>query len=134
MLASADCLELLDAHGRVRFANPSASRILGKPAPAGDAGNDWIEAWPPGARPTVAVALAAVRSGGTMRFHEWRNGVDGSTRWWDVALSPILDGDMGMLGVLVASRDMPAGMGGVRVNALPGAGVTLCSRTAEPPE
>jgi len=104
--ASSDCVEVLDLQGRLRFMNREATRTFGPVNSVGHSEADWVETWPADARITISAALAAARVGGAVRFTGCRRVADGGNRWWDVALSPIIDEQSTLLGFLAASRDI----------------------------
>ncbi|MCJ2138290.1 PAS domain-containing protein [Methylobacterium sp. J-026] len=106
--ASSDCIEVLDPQGNLQFANPTALQQLRSCDTAENEGEPWSLSWPEEARAAVLAGLEAVRETGVARFSHWRPGIFGEARYWDVALSRMLDDDGGPIGLLAVSRDITA--------------------------
>ena len=106
MDASPDCIEVLDAGGNLQFANPMALRLLRSAETFENEGEPWVDGWPVEARASVATALGQARSIGTAAFGGWRPNARGERRYWDVAISELVDAQGAPLGFLAVSRDL----------------------------
>jgi len=104
--ASADCIKLLDPDGTLRFMNESGLRTLEVDDPGRIYGKNWVDLWPPEARPKVEIALALARAGKPGRFDAGCPTATGKRRWWDVVVTP-LAGEQGRTAQLLSiSRDI----------------------------
>lgn len=104
--ASADCVKLLDAGGRLQFMNAHGARALELDDPAIHYGQEWASLWPPAARQLVRKAVATASLGGVGRFSHACPTARGEMKWWDVIVSPVV-GDAGKPNKLVViSRDV----------------------------
>jgi two-component sensor histidine kinase len=92
---SRDCIQILDQHGYLLFANETGLKLAGVQTGAAP----WSALWPKGKEEGEAALLAA-QAGGTGRFEASRP-LDGSERFWDVEVSPVGTGDR----LLVIGRD-----------------------------
>lgn len=106
MDASPDCIEVLDAGGNLQFANPAALRLLRSVDTVENEGEPWVDGWPAEARASVATALGQARSIGSAAFGGWRPNARGESRYWDVAISELVDPQGAPLGYFAVSRDL----------------------------
>jgi PAS domain S-box-containing protein len=109
MLASTtDCVKLVALDGTIEYINPSGLALLEfgtEPAPVG---RSWASLWPDDARRVAEAALKASAAGEVARFTELRATRQGVAKWWDVAVSPVCDGDGSIVRHLCVSRDVTA--------------------------
>ena len=103
---STDCIILFGQDGCIEFANGRALGSFGMGALADVEGKHWSEIWANGGRDIATDTLSRAAAGETvrMRYH-------GSTeprRWWDVVVTPMLDDDGTVRGMLSISRDVTA--------------------------
>ncbi|POR42199.1 PAS domain-containing protein [Methylobacterium sp. V23] len=104
--ASPDCIEVLDANGNLQYANPMALRLLRSKNTAENEGEPWVDGWPVEAHAAVATALGQARSIGTAAFGGWRPNGRGESRYWDVAVSELIDAQAAPIGFYAVSRDL----------------------------
>jgi phosphoserine phosphatase RsbU/P len=101
--SSGDCIKVLDLDGRLLFVNGYGAAQL-----HGIAEKDglWCEVWEGEHRAAAERALAVARQGQASRFvGECAQG-SGASRWWEVAVSPILDAEGAVERLLCISRDV----------------------------
>lgn len=107
--ASPDCLELLEADGRLVFIDPYSLRQFAASQPGRLPGSHWprLDA----SRPEAAQARAALEAAGrgqVTRFRASSPKPGGGQCWWDVTVAPI-PAEEGQTGrILVISRDVTA--------------------------
>ena len=103
---SRDCIKILGPDGTVNYVNsegrcaleiPDLSAVLGKP---------WPELWPEAARPMVEEALRKAQDGESCEIEANRPSSSHDTRWWQASVSPLLEGDSSLAGILIVSRDI----------------------------
>ncbi len=88
--ASTDSVALLDLEGRFLFLNKSGGITTTLEEMAARYGQHWTSSWPESAWPALDDAIKTAAAGGRVQLTE-RFEYDGRTRWWDIAVSPILD-------------------------------------------
>lgn len=104
--SSNDCIKIIDLDGRLVLLNPGATEVLELEDRETLYGLEWISLWPADSHDKVNQALAAARAGGPARFSAFCPTAKGSSRWWDVIVSPMLD-DQGRVGrIMAVSRDV----------------------------
>jgi PAS domain S-box-containing protein len=104
---SLDCIKVLDLEGRMLSMNAGGMRVLEICDLGPLIGQSWVEFWSGEDRDAARVAVATARRGETGRFVGFFETLQ--TRrpmWWDVAVSPILDGDGRPVQILAVSRDI----------------------------
>lgn len=100
-----DCIKLLDENARVSWVSAPGCRLLEIDDPAQLIGSPWLELWPESARPDVAAAVEAARTGGIGRFTHRCRTFKGTPKWWHVIVTAIrTPDDQPML--LSLSRDV----------------------------
>ena len=103
--ASPDCVKVLDLAGRVAFVNPAGLERMAIPSLDDVLDSPWEEFWPPCTRAMVRAAVAEAVGGGVARFVAECPTRAGSSRWWDVTVSPVREGNS-VSRVLAVSRDI----------------------------
>lgn len=103
--ASDDSVKVLDAAGRIVFINANGQRAHGITEFPSVAGTDWLDWWTGSHRKDAAAAFAAARDGGHGRFTGARM-LKGRETWWDVTVSPILEGGDQVRHYLAVARDV----------------------------
>jgi PAS domain S-box-containing protein len=103
--ASPDSVNVLDADGRIVFINANGQRAHGVTQFASVAGSGWLDWWTGPHRDDAAAAFSAARAGGRGRFTGARV-LDGRETWWDVTVTPIVEGDGGARHYLAVARDV----------------------------
>ncbi|CAH2601413.1 Histidine kinase [Rhodovastum atsumiense] len=104
--SSTDCIELLDAAGRVLAVNGPGLQAQGQDDVAALQGRDWASLWPDEARPSVEAALRMTQAGGTARFSHARTTATGTSICWDVVLSPVRTAEGAVERLVATSRDV----------------------------
>jgi len=103
--ASADSVTVLDAGARIVFINANGQRAQRISDFSSVAGTDWLDWWAGPHRDDAATAFSAARAGGSGRFAAPR-ALDGRETWWDVTVTPIVEGDGGVRHYLAVARDV----------------------------
>ena len=104
--SSADCIKILDLEGRVVDLNPGGVTALELDDAAVLLSTAWDSFWPEESKLTITSAVAAARSGSRYQFGAFCPTSKGSSRWWDVVVTPILDADARVEQLMVVSRDV----------------------------
>jgi PAS domain S-box-containing protein len=103
---SRDCIKILgpggevqyiNSHGRCAFEIEDFAAIEGKP---------WTELWPPESREVVTRAPKDAQAGQSSEIEALRPDARGEERWWRTSVSPLLEGDGELVGILIISRDI----------------------------
>ncbi|WP_217352669.1 bifunctional diguanylate cyclase/phosphodiesterase [Sphingomonas sp. ID1715] len=103
--ASADCIIVMSVAGEVQLMNGPGAKALELDTPAAAIGKSWSDLWPKANRRAALAALGKAARGEVARFTA-RRLAEGSPRWWDVMVTPIVD-DMGAVTRLLSiSRDI----------------------------
>ena len=103
---SQDCIKVLDLDGRLLSMNAGGMRSLDICDFAPFRNAPWFELWPEASRHMVQSAVETARSGGIGRFAGFCPTAAGAPRWWDVAVSAIVDADGCPERLLAVSRDI----------------------------
>jgi diguanylate cyclase (GGDEF)-like protein/PAS domain S-box-containing protein len=106
--ASADCIKVISAEGRVQLMNEPGLRLMELPDVAAISDGFWWDHWPIATRSTVKDAIEKAGRGEVVRFEGMCPTASGTPKWWDVVVTPIRNdsGDVGRL--LAISRDCSA--------------------------
>ena len=103
---SRDCIKILSPEGAVDYINSEGrcgleiddfSKVQGKP---------WPELWPEGSREIVVRAIEQAQTGESSEIEALRPDSRGGERWWRISVSPLLESDDSLAGMLVISRDV----------------------------
>ena len=104
--SSADCVKVLDLDGRLEYMNAPGVVAMGVTDPGQLLGKNWIELWREEDRPRVRAAVNAAAGGSTGSFQAECETFAGTTRYWDVKITPAR-GAHGQIDRLIAvSRDI----------------------------
>lgn len=103
--ASPDCVKLIDLNGRLQFMNANGRRLM-ELADGALVTMPWRDFWPDAARAAVDAALAEACAGRVARFSAACPTALGTTKWWDVVVSPIAGKDGAVSAILSVSRDV----------------------------
>jgi len=104
--ASSDGIKLIDLDGSVAFINPSGCKALGISAPCDVVGRKWVDTWPLTTKRMALCALQQAMSGQVAQFTAERVAMDGSAKWWDIVLSPVLGANGKPVRLVCISRDV----------------------------
>lgn len=105
MLATTDCVKVIDARGRLLFMNDTGCRALGVD-PGSGFGQEWLVLLPAEVRAVGAAALASALAGRPSRFPGRSVLPDGTVELWDNALTPIEAAPQFGSVVVCVSRDV----------------------------
>ncbi|HVI54967.1 MAG TPA: ATP-binding protein [Luteibacter sp.] len=103
--ASADCMKELDRNGVIRFVAGLGCAALAPEGVERLLGTRWLDLWPVEARDMVARALDRAAGGERVDFVSARQTSLGSSRWWEVTVSPVVCNDT-LDHFIVMSRDV----------------------------
>jgi PAS domain S-box-containing protein len=104
--SSHDWIAELDLKGRMHSMNRNGQRMLGYEDFSRLEGQAWAAMWMTKDRPAARAALREARRGGVGHFQGGCAAVNGAAKWWDVMVSPILDGAGRVERVLAVARDI----------------------------
>lgn len=100
-----DCIEVLDADGRIQFMNRNGLAAMEIEDFEAVKGGDWAELYCGDQVQAAKAAIAMAQAGGIGRFETRAPTLKGNVLWWDVAVTPIAGvSNKGML--LAISRDV----------------------------
>ncbi|MEO6218109.1 MAG: EAL domain-containing protein [Sphingomonas sp.] len=104
--ASPDNIKLLSPSGEILFANQACRGAMELEQDAKLVGRNWLTLWPTANRSYASDAIAVALAGGTGRFTSSRPTALGRPKWWDVAVSPVLDEDGAPRCMVSIARDI----------------------------
>jgi PAS domain S-box-containing protein len=104
--SSIDCIKLLDLDGKLLFMNGPGLYAMEIDDFGPFVGRHCAELWSEGTRSEVVAAVAAAQAGGTGRIAGLCATAKGTPKWWDVVVTPVLDGDGNPKRLLAISRDV----------------------------
>jgi formate hydrogenlyase transcriptional activator len=104
--SSLDCIKVLDLDGRLLSMNEGGMRALDICDFAPFCGSQWPDLWPAESQAIVRRAVETARSGGIDRFAGFCPTANGTPKWWDVAVSAVLDREGRPERILAVSRDI----------------------------
>jgi diguanylate cyclase (GGDEF)-like protein/PAS domain S-box-containing protein len=103
---STDCIILFSQDGRVEFANGRALSAFGMGSLPEVHGRHWSEIWGSPASDIARDTLGRAAAGKTVRMR-YQGSVE-PPKWWDVVVTPMLEEDGNVRGMLSISRDITA--------------------------
>jgi PAS domain S-box len=103
--SSPDCIKVLDLGG-ILLSLLSGNALLGIDDITPLLNTDWLAFWHGDDRTAAEAALQRARAGETSRFVGFFHTFQGVPKWWDVAISPILDARGQPEYLLAVSRDI----------------------------
>ena len=106
--SSMDCIKVLDLQGNL-LKMPNGQRVLGRDCTS-LIGTPWLEFWEGEDRLAARAAIKSAIAGEAQSFVGMFCMQPNEARWWDVAVSPILDVNGKPEKLLVVSRDVTARM------------------------
>ncbi|MDM7922493.1 MAG: PAS domain S-box protein [Pyrinomonadaceae bacterium] len=104
--SSLDCIKTLSLDGTLLSMSEKGQEMLCIPDINEFIGTDWLLFWHGEDRIAAQAAVDAAASGGTGRFVGFFRILDGTDKWWDVQVSPIVDSDGKPAKLLAVSRDI----------------------------
>ncbi|MFP2905130.1 ATP-binding protein [Pyxidicoccus sp. 3LFB2] len=106
LAASADCIKILDASGRLLSMSQAGQCALEIEDLSAVIGTDWFGFWKDADRASAIAAFERALAGEPGRFVGHCPSMKGRSLWWDVVLSPIRGADGRPEKVLCVSRDV----------------------------
>jgi PAS domain S-box-containing protein len=103
--SSPDCIKILDLQGTL-LSMQSGQELLGIPDIRPFLNKSWIQLWDTGDQATVRAAVEGAAGGEDTTFVAFFRTFDGQPKWWDVAITPILDPNGRPVRLLAVSRDV----------------------------
>ena len=103
--SSPDCIKVLDLDGNL-LSMESGQELLGIEDISPYLNKSWIEFWHGDDRRAARAAFDAALAGGAGNFVGFFRTLRGEPKWWDVAISPILDAAGRPASLLAVSRDV----------------------------
>ncbi len=110
--SSPDCIKVLDLDGNL-LSMASGQKLLGIEDLTPFLHKSWIELWEGEHRLAARAAVAVAVASGEGKFIGLFRTLRGEPKWWDVAISPILDAQGRAARLLAVSRDVTAYLAGV---------------------
>ncbi|MCA1868515.1 PAS domain-containing protein [Agrobacterium genomosp. 3] len=106
--SSTDCIKVLDLDGRLTFMSEGGMNVMEVSDFNAIVGCPWPDFWQGQGNKEAIAALAAARSGEARSFIGKADTMRGTTKWWDVAVSPIIGPSGKPERILSVSRDITA--------------------------
>ncbi|MBD2112603.1 MULTISPECIES: PAS domain-containing protein [Cyanophyceae] len=104
--SSVDCIKILDLDGCLLSMNGPGRCLMEVEDCTPLVGTVWVEFWQVSDRPKAAQAVTTAQAGGTGQFSGYCPTLKGTPKWWEVVVTPILDGSGQPKQLLVVSRDV----------------------------
>jgi two-component sensor histidine kinase len=108
LASSSDCITVLDLDASLTFMSEGGRRAMEVADFAAIGGTAWPELWQGEARAAAQAAVAEARASRTGRFQGMARTMRGQPMWWDVVVTPILDGGSRPERLLCVARDITA--------------------------
>ncbi len=106
LASSADCIKVLDCNGRVEFINEQGLRLLETDDPTFMTGKLWPDMWPDKERPMVRAAIEKAKAGETGHISALYPTAKGTTKWWDILITPMRDSQGRIHKLVATTRDI----------------------------
>ena len=103
---SRDCVKILGPLGHIEYINSEGRCALAISDLSEVLGRVWADLWPEQSRPVVREALKKAQTGESSEIEAWRPDPHGEPRWWRVSVSPLLEDNEELAGILTNSRDV----------------------------
>ena len=104
--ASPDCLKVISPDGKLELMNANGCRQMEIDDFGLCEGLPWDLQWPENARQPISNALERAQAGQDSRFEAFCPTAKGTPKWWDVAVTPVLDEQGTCTRILSVSRDI----------------------------
>jgi len=101
-----DCIKILDLDGRLQFMSEGGKRVMEVEDFGRLKGCPWPDFWAGAGNLDAALAVETAKSGKTARFKGPANTAKGTSRYWDVQVSPIFGNNGKPAHLLSISRDI----------------------------
>lgn len=106
MVASRDCIKILDLDGRIEFISEAGRIALELDDASSVLGRTWFEFWSGRDRDRAFDAFMSAGQGRTVRVHLFLSTIRSTPKWWDIAISPITNVSGNVRRLLIVSRDI----------------------------
>ena len=103
--SSPDCIKILDMEGNL-LSMQSGQQLLGIEDIRPFLNKSWLDFWTNRDKPAALAAVKSALAGGVGNFVGFFHAPGGQAKWWDVAISPILDANGKPARLLAVSRDV----------------------------
>ena len=103
---SVDCVKLLTLDGKIQYMNNNGLCAMEIDGFAAVEGTFWADMLPEAAGQSLIEAYPEVANGKTVQFRAFCPTSKGASRWWDISVSPVTDGEGLIAGFLSVSRDV----------------------------
>jgi diguanylate cyclase (GGDEF)-like protein/PAS domain S-box-containing protein len=104
--ASTDCIVVLDPDGTITMMNTAGAEAMEVGGFSEIRGTHWSSLWRGESAPVMADALGRAADGETVRFRAYLPTINGAPKWWDVVVTPMIDEQGTLTGLLSISRDI----------------------------
>lgn len=104
--SSRDCMKVLDLNGRILSINTNGRVALGLDDHHEIVGKEWVSFWQGHDQVMAQAAICSALAGRSGRIVGSLASPDGSTKWWDVVITPILGKNGKPAQLLAVSRDV----------------------------
>ncbi len=104
--SSTDCIKVLDLNGKLTFMSEGGQRVMEVSDFNAISGCPWPDFWAGRSHVEAAAAVQGAREGRSASFVGRASTMQGSPRWWHVAVSPIPGQDGKPHRILSVSRDI----------------------------
>ncbi|MGV0103530.1 PAS domain-containing protein [Nostoc sp. DSM 114160] len=104
--SSSDCIKVLSLDGRLLYMNTGGLCLMEIDDLNSYLNTQWLCFWEGSYRQQVESALAATKTGEVSIFRGYCPTAKGTPKWWEVVVSPILDGSGQLERILLISRDI----------------------------
>ena len=101
-----DCVKLLDVKGRLLWMNTGGQRSMEISDVFAVVGKPWVEFWSDAYREIAIGAVESALNQTTARFIGCCATLKGTSKWWDVVVSPVCDSEGRVQYLLAVSRDV----------------------------
>lgn len=104
--SSSDCIKLLDLNGQILYINPGGLCLMEIDDMCPYLNVNWASLWQEETRATVEAAIGTAQTGELARFQGFCPTAKGAPKWWDVAVTPIVNPEGQIIQLLATSRDI----------------------------
>lgn len=104
--SSPDCIKLIEPDGSLSYMNPNGQCAMEIDDFSDVAGLPWNALWPEESQSKISDSVKAALAGETTRLEAFCPTARGAARWWDISVSPILNGNGDVERILSISRDI----------------------------
>ncbi len=106
LASSGDCIKVLDLDAKLLFMSEGGQRVMEVSDFNAIKGCLWPDFWYGNGHVAALEALQVARTGGVGHFQGLAETMNGTSKWWDVQVTPILDANGKPERLLAVSRDV----------------------------